>query len=125
MNPRMPDTTACFYFDYSAAFNMPTVEALILTDRKNLQVCLNEFSHRAAEFRQSPLCREFVELDGVIDPVAMAVDRRIIACRSTVSRKSESEVLAALQEQTGVLYTTIRLNRHTVSAATHPQGIGV
>jgi hypothetical protein len=60
MNPRLPDTAECFYFDYNAAFNMPTVEALILTDRKQLQVCLNEFSRRAAEFRQSPICRKFV-----------------------------------------------------------------
>lgn len=120
MNPRLPDTTACFYFDYSAAFKMPTVEALILADNKQLQVCLNEFAPRAAEFRQTYLCRKFAELDGVIDPVAMAADGRIIVCRATISRKVESDTIAALQEQTGVLYSTIRLTRHACSAAIAP-----
>lgn len=43
MNPLSHDTPACFYFDYSAAFNMPTVDALILTGRGTQQLCLNEF----------------------------------------------------------------------------------
>jgi hypothetical protein len=124
MNPRLPITAECFYFDYNAAFDLPTVEALILADRKQLQVCLNEFSHRAAEFRQSPLCRKFAEQDGVVDPVAMEANGRIIRCRADVSRKNEADVIQALQAQTGILYSPIRLNRHTVSVATHPQDIG-
>jgi hypothetical protein len=103
---------------------MPSVVALILTDQKQLQVCLNEFSHRADEFRQSPLCKKFVELDGVTDPVALEANGQIITCRGAVSRKNEADVITALQAQTGILYSTIRLNRHTVSAATYPQGIG-
>ena len=121
LNPRSHRTSACFYFDYSAAFNMPTIEALILTDNKQLQVCLNDFSHRAEDFRHSRLCQKFVEMDGVIDPVAMADNGGIIACRATVSRKNDDEVAKALQEQTGVLYSPIRLTRHAVSAATRPQ----
>jgi hypothetical protein len=121
MNPRSHRTPACFYFDYCAAFNMPTIEALIITDSKQLQVCLNEFSHRGVEFRQSALCKRFAEMDGVIDPVAMAADGMIIACRVTVPRKNDDEVAKALQEQTGVLYSPIRLTRHAVSAATRPQ----
>src|SRR3954467_1685952 len=35
-NPRSHRTHSCFYFDYCAAFNMPTIEALILTDDKAL-----------------------------------------------------------------------------------------
>ncbi len=125
LNPRSHRTPSCFYFDYNAAYHMPTVEALILTDRETLQVCLNEFSCRAHEFRRSGLCRKFVEMDGVIDPVAMAADGMIIPCRAKVSRKNDDEIATALQEQTGVLYTPVRLSRHACSAATRPRNTSV
>lgn len=117
LHPRSHDTHPCFYFDYSAASNMPSVDALILTDSKSLQVCLNEFSHRADEFRDTLLYRKFAGQDGVIDPVALAADGQIVACRVTMPRKNDDEVAKALQEQTGVLYSPIRLTRHAVSAA--------
>jgi len=34
--PSEPSTKHCFYFDYSAAFSMPTIEALILSERDSL-----------------------------------------------------------------------------------------
>lgn len=111
----------CFYFDYSAAFHMRTVQALILTEgEKSLQVCLNEFGERVDDFRRSLLCRKFVEIGGIVDPVQMAADGKIIACRADVPRKNEDEVAKALQVQTGILYSPIRLKRHAVSAATRP-----
>ena len=120
LEPRQSETTTCFYFDYSAAFAMPTIEALILTDHTTLQVCLNEFSHRSDEFRRTPFYHRFRELDGVIDPLSLAAEGKIIACRAGIPRKSDHEVCKALREQTGVLYTTIRLNRHSYSAAVRP-----
>ena len=120
LNPREQGTTDCFYFDYSAAINMPTVDALILTDSKTLQVCLNEFSHREAEFRETRLCRTFLEMDGVIDPVAMASEGRIISCRADVSRRNDEDIIKALQQPTGVEYSPIRLTRHAYSMAVMP-----
>ena len=114
--------TMCFYFDYSTAFAMPTIEALILTDHKTLQVCLNEFSHRADEFRRTTFYRRFRDLDHVIDPLSLAAEGEIIACRAGIPRKNDEEVCRALREQTGVLYTTIRLKRHSYSAAVRPIG---
>lgn len=117
-----PPTPHCFYFDYSAAFAMPTVEALIITDSETMQVCLNEFSSRANEFRSTPFCQKFAELDGVIDPKALVAAGKIIACRTDAPRKNDNDIAKALQEQTGVLYTPIRLTRHACSAAVQPQG---
>lgn len=122
-SPTSHASPPCFYFDYNAAFAMPTVEAMILSDRSQLQFCLNEFSHRHAEFRNALLFQKFVELDGVIDPVAMAADGQIIACRGEFARKNDDETAKALQEQTGVLYTPIRLTRHACSVATNPSRI--
>jgi hypothetical protein len=121
--PRQPATKACFYFDYSAAFSMPNVEALILTDHKTLQVCLNEFSHRSGEFSRSQLCESLRKLnsDAIVDPKSMAAEGRIIACRSDLPRKSDDETCRALRDQTGVLYKPIRLKRYTFSAAVQPK----
>lgn len=118
LDPRNQEITTCFYFDYNASFTMPTVEALILTDNETLQLCLNEFSHRADEFRSTQLCRKFIELDGVVDPAAMIANGQIIACRTAIPRKNDDETAKALQKQTGVLYSPIRLVRHAYSAAT-------
>jgi hypothetical protein len=110
------ETTHCFYFDYSAAFAMPSVEALILSDRKQLQFCLNEFSVRAGEFRQSRIFHKFDALGGLFDPQKIVSDGIAIACRATIPRKNDHETARALQDQTGVKYTPIRLNRYTSSA---------
>lgn len=117
LNPRHSETKHCFYFDYSAAFAMPTVEALILTDSNQLQVCLNEFAIRANEFRATQFYQRFLALDGVIDPLALASSGKVIACRATIPRKNDEDVSNALQEQTGVLYSPIRMKRHACSVA--------
>lgn len=110
------ETTHCFYFDYSAAFVMPSIEAIVLSDHKQLQFCLNEFSPRAGEFRQSHLCRKFDSIGGVFDPQQIVRDGLAIACRATIPRKDDHETARALQEQTGLKYTPIRMNRYTGSA---------
>ena len=68
----------CFYFDYSAAFNMPTIDALILSESKSIQLCINEFSTRANDFRQSAMYQKFTELGGIIDPTAMEARGEIL-----------------------------------------------
>jgi len=116
-----PDTLpTCFYFDYAASYAMPTVEALILTDRTQLQLCLNEFSIRLNEFRASAFCQRVYELGGLLDPIDLAAQRKVIVCRATITRKDDNAIALALQEQTGVLYMPIRLTRYCWSAAVIP-----
>ena len=115
LEPLHSEIKHCFYFDYSAAFAMPTVEALILTDSDTLRVCLNEFAIRANEFCSTQFYQRFLALDGVIDPLALASSGKVIACRATIPRKSDKDVSNALQEQTGVLYSPIRMKRHACS----------
>lgn len=117
IQPRRSETKTCFYFDYSASFAMPTVAALILTDSRQLQLCLNEFAESADAFRATRLYRNLLALDGVIDPVALASAGQIIACRAMMRRRDDGEIVKALQEQTGTLYLPIRLTMHACSAA--------
>ena len=113
-------TKECFYFDYNAAFDMRDIEALILTDGKQLQFCLNEFAHRADDFRSTKLFREFQSRDGIYDPRVLEAAETVIACRFDFPRNDENATARALQEQTGILYSPIRLNRYAASAAVQP-----
>lgn len=113
--PRSAESTHCFYFDYSAAFVMPTVEALILSDRVSIQLCVNEFAHRVDEFRGTDLYRKFAEKRSVLDPLVLQQEGKIIACRSQIARNSDHEVCEALQQETGILYSTMRLKRYSWS----------
>ena len=119
LNPLSNRTRVCFYFDYSTAFNVPSIDGLILTDGENLQLCLNEFSAHGDEFRRSELYRKLIESGGVVDPVVLEAEGAIISCRAAIARKNDDEIVKALQEQTGVLYSPIRFTRHAVSIATN------
>jgi hypothetical protein len=118
-----PDNTLpmCLYFDPAASYNMPTVEALIITDQKYLQLCLNEFSSRQNEFKQSALFQRIIKEGNVFDPVALANEGKIIACRANIPRKNDDEIAKALEAQTGVLYKPIRLTRYSCTTASRPR----
>jgi hypothetical protein len=111
VSPRGAKPAECFYFTYNAAYSMPDVEALILTEGDSLHLCMNEFSHRRDEFRSSRLYEVFSV--GEIDPVAMETAGKIIACRADISRKNPQDVLRVLKEQTGVDYLPIALTRYS------------
>ena len=114
LDPPNDSVTDCFYFDFSAARSLPTIDAMILTDGDDLQLCLNEYSHHLLEFVKSPLPKHFA--NGIVDPIALAKSDSIIALRSDISRKNEDAVLNALFEQTGTRYTTLRPEQHSASA---------
>ena len=114
-NGNLPERE-CFYFDHNSAYQMPDVEAVIISDRTQLQFCLNEFASRASEFRATALFQRLKSEDAIIDPVAMEAAGRIITCRIDMPRNDENATARALREQTGVLYKPIRLNRFSASA---------
>jgi hypothetical protein len=119
LSPRYPHnhlpTIECFFFDYNAAFDMPDIEALIVCDGKQLQVCVNQHAPRADEFRKSDLARAFGE---IYDPAVLEADGNAILCRFDGPRNDENVTRRALQEQTGIDYAPIRLNRYAAHAAT-------
>jgi hypothetical protein len=109
--PHRDKSTECFYFKNSAAFAMPDVEALILTEGLALHICLNEFSARRTEFLATRLFQTLSS--GAIDPVTLETDGKIIRLRSNVSRKDEQVVIAALKAQTGIDFVPIPLTRYS------------
>jgi hypothetical protein len=115
LHPNRNKSTWCFYLDYNAAFEMPTVDALILQDRESLQVCLNDFALRTAEFRSTQFCREFHMRGHIFDPIELEGTGDLITYRGHIPRKRQNEatILKEIREQTGVTYITNQLNRYT------------
>lgn len=104
----------CFYFDFSAAWSMRSVDAMVLTDGIDISLCLNEFSRNITTFRESGICKQLT--DAIVDPVRLRNDKRILAIyRDDLSRKCEARVLDELQTMTGVRYTTLRPNQDSAT----------
>jgi len=114
LDPPADRIVDCFYFHFSAAWSMPTVDAMVIVNRDDLQLCLNEFSTKLDGFRESELCKQLS--DAVVDPLRLLAENSIIALHSDVSRKNEDTVLDELFRQTGVRYTVLRPQQHSASA---------
>ncbi len=113
--PPESEDKECFYFDYSAACSMPSVDGMILANNSGLLLCLNEHSERYADFRETSLCQQFAAEKAVIDPVVLRANGKILACTSTGPRKDDNELLDELRTQTGILYIPIRFVQASAS----------
>jgi hypothetical protein len=113
--------TQCFYFDFNAARDMPSVVAMVQTkverDDICIRLCLNEFATYARKFRSSRLYSEFHSRDCAVDPEVWETDGKAIRFQSEVSRKNDNEICQALQQQTGISYKPIRFTRHSAMSA--------
>jgi len=81
---------------------------------------LNECSVRSSDFRKTALFQKLRSLGAIFDPLELAAAGEIIFCRATVPRKDDNVVAKALQEQTGVSYTPIRMKRYSSFVAVRP-----
>ncbi|MCG8405485.1 MAG: hypothetical protein MI923_09835 [Phycisphaerales bacterium] len=120
-NPPQNTVIECFYFDYSAAVSLQSVNAMILSNKQTVQLCLNEFSDNVERFCDTALFQQFAKMNGVVDPRESAAKGDILVCRSPIPRKNDDDVLNALRKQTGILYTVVRLSRHHASAMVGPE----
>lgn len=100
----------CVYFHNSFAFNSPDVDGLILMENDSLQLSLNEFGNNYTRLQNSKLAAEMG--NAVYDPANFSTDPGKIVLRSSISRRDENEILAELERQTGIQYTTITLHRY-------------
>jgi hypothetical protein len=105
----------CFYFDYAASAAMPEVEAMILTNSRELQFCLNDFSMRKIEFKESKFYMHFDGKGGVVDPADSEARGFAIRCSFDIPRKNDLEVLKALTIQTGIKHQVLRFTSYSSS----------
>jgi len=98
----------CYYFDYAFAWNLRTVDAVVLSSAKELQLLVNDSADRLTGFRQTALYSYFAAQNAAIDLGIASVQHKHLICSTDVPGRKEEEVLAAMQRQTGVKYTTLR-----------------
>lgn len=58
----------CYYFDYSDFFRFQNINAVVTDNGKAIQICINNYSNRISEFRNSELYRYFEKANALIDP---------------------------------------------------------
>ena len=102
----------CVYFHNSFGFSSPTVDGIIIIENDGLNLCLNEFGHNYGRLQNSQMA-EKLKL-GIYDPANFESDGGKLVLRSTVNRKHETDVLNALEQQTGKSYHTMTLNRYNL-----------
>ena len=105
------ESVNCVYFDYSAAYSLPEINGLMISDAGDLRLAINEFSPNANEFRKSSLVKKFG--NAVYDPMLFEADKSTIVLRSDIPRKDENLVLEAVRQQTGIEYLRVVLDRYT------------
>ncbi len=115
--PHRTSHETCYYFDHSASFAYPEIDALVICDGNSLQFCANEFSTRFKSLRESQFYRDLDRDGAVHDPLAMAEKGVAVLLRSDVTRSNEELVLKALELQEGVKYAHVRIKRHSVYSA--------
>ena len=113
--PVSPDTgedgCMCFYFDFNSSFMLPHVNGLVVSKNDGILLYVNEFAHNVADFRDSELVSIMGE--SVFDPKRIVANEVHIAFNGNISRKNETEVLLALEQQTGIKYRVTRIQRHS------------
>ena len=114
------DIIHCYYFDYATSFSIPTVDALILSDGRSLQLLLNEFSENADRIKETALFNVFASGGAVVDPRELETKDQILTFRHDMPRKDDKERLSAMESDTGKRYHVVRFMRHTVSVLSSP-----
>ena len=102
----------CVYFHNSFSFSSPTVDGIIIVENDGLNLCLNEFGNHYGRLQSSQMA-EKLKL-GIYDPANFESDDGKLVLRSNVNWKTESDVLDALEQQTGTSYHTMTLNRYNL-----------
>lgn len=91
----------CYYFDYSYFYNFKdTVDAVVLSRNSEAKICLNNFSEKYDEIRQSKFISKFEK--GVIDPIVDVEENRTFIVDAPIPRKDKEKVFSYLREYYGL-----------------------
>ena len=84
----------------------------MIVENDGLNLCLNEYGENYGRLQSSQMAKK-LKL-GIYDPANFDSDDGKLVLRSTVNRKNETDVLNALEQQTGKSFHTITLNRYNL-----------
>ncbi|HEX4966658.1 MAG TPA: hypothetical protein VF173_37960 [Thermoanaerobaculia bacterium] len=94
-------TRLCYYFYHNELHRFRAeLDGAILTDGEKGQLCLNNFSPRAVNLRESFLAREAFK-DGICDPEVLERNHGVLIADGTEDRQDSDAVLRFLQKKYG------------------------
>jgi len=102
----------CYYFDFSEFFKYPILDAVILDENNNMQLCANSFSARAKQFSHSELYRFFAGHKAVIDPIELEKSGQIYVADTIASRKEQQKIIEYLESKYSSRVRTLKMNVH-------------
>lgn len=114
----------CYYFDYAASFKMVSVDGLILSNRNEAQLLLNEYSPNYHSIKETEIYRRFLDFGAVVDPIQQAVSGQILTFKHHLPRKNDEERLRIIESETGEQYRIIRFQRHAARLRVGTEGNG-
>ena len=94
------DNRVCYYFDFNDFFRYRTVlDGAMLTTDSQLQVCINDFSLNAEQFRGSTLVEAF--RGGIVDPSELERQGCAYVADCDHDRRDKRKIIAYIQEKYG------------------------
>jgi hypothetical protein len=90
----------CYYFNESLFFKYKNkIDAVVISCRNGeSQLCLNNYSPRYEDFKNSTLAKTFIE-EAVIDPLLEEASGDAFIMDSSINRKNIEDVLACLKQK--------------------------
>jgi hypothetical protein len=98
----LPSTVTCFYYNHSSFFRFREIDAVILSGPSSRYLCLNEFSQKSSEFRQTDLC-EFFPDTNIIVPSKIEQSGKAISLPAEIDRSDDKAKWKYIFETYGLM----------------------
>lgn len=91
-------TKKCYYCDYNYFFKFKdSIDAVVLSRNSEAKICLNNFSEKYDEIRQSKFISKFEK--GVIDPIVDVEENRAFIVDASIPRNNQADVFSYLKKK--------------------------
>jgi hypothetical protein len=89
-------STPCYFFGNSWFFNNRELDAVVLQDFQGIHLCLNPFSSRFADFKQTAFFEFFYDNHAVVDPAHAEAARECFIADCDIPRKDLNRLIEYL-----------------------------
>ncbi|MCB9101267.1 MAG: hypothetical protein H6632_17140 [Anaerolineales bacterium] len=99
--------TGCFYFTDSEFFRCKELDAVVVQGANETELCINDFSVRSQDLRQSKIYQLFIE-EGLhlIEPSKIEAERRCFIADCSINRRNSEAVLDYIKNKYNLRHVT-------------------
>jgi len=97
----------CYYFDYNDFFLCRNINAVVIDNGKKRHICVNDFSERIREFRESELYRYYEGLGELIDPEGFRNDKSVLAADIDCPRNQVDRIKQYILQKYGLQVSNV------------------